>query len=205
MKKRFLFLILSSLILSSCIYYKVEEHELVVQAEGRIFERHEKLGLMSSGGTNSESRTDFEKLIKQYEPPIITPTPDKDIQGRIILRRELIRRAGEVDSLEEAIYPDGFRTKIFREIISNGYIWLPFSTNEYYLECNGEIVESYDKGKGKDKGVIVRWPTNTTWIWYKRTLAIDHDFSFADFYDAFLHAGRVIPWPTKDEKSGDEK
>ncbi|MCK5851384.1 hypothetical protein KAH27_00010 [bacterium] len=189
MKK--LFYLISLLILmftlSSCIQQDVEESEFTVQADGRIFERSVKLGLVSDCKSTNEAIKDLKKLIDHYEPPIISPTLDKDVKGRTILRRELIRRSGQLDTLEEAIYPDGFKTERFQELLSNGFLWLPLNTNGYVLETNGDIAGDYDE-KGM---VLVKWPTNTTTLWFKKKRSSTKGFNLLDFYDNALEVSRT--------------
>ncbi len=174
-------------VLSSCIQQDVEESEFTVQADGRIFERSVKFGLVSDCKSTNDAIKDLKKLIDHYEPPIISPTPDEDVKGRIILRRELIRRALQLDTLEEAVYPDGFKTKIFQEILSNGFLWLPLNTNGYELVTNGDIAEDYDE-KGM---VLVKWPTNTTTLWFKKKRSSTKGFNLLNFYDDALEVNRT--------------
>jgi len=189
MKKLFylISLLILTFVLSSCIQQDVEESEFTVQADGRIFERSVKFGLVSDCESTNDAIKDLKKLIDSYEPPIISPTPDKDVKGRIILRRELIRRALQLDTLEEALYPDGFNTECFQEILSNGFLWLPVNTNGYELQTNGDIVGDFDE-KGN---VLVRWSTNTTTIWFKKKRFSSKGFNLLDFYDDVLEVSRT--------------
>jgi len=185
MKK--LFYLISLLILafafSSCIQQDVEESEFTVQADGRIFERSVKYDLVSDCKSTNGAIKDLEKLIDMYEPPIISPTPDKSVKGRIILRRELIRRTGQLDTLEEAVYPAGFKTECFQELLSNGFLWMPVNTNEYELETNGDVAEDYFD---KDGTVLVRWQTNSTTLWFKKKRCSDKGFNLLNFYDDLI-------------------
>ena len=189
MKKLFYIfsLLILTLVFSSCIQQDVEESEFTVQADGRIFERSVKYGLVSDCSSTNDAIKDLKKLFDHYEPPIISPTPDKAVKGRIILRRELIRRSLQLDTLEEAIYPDGFKTECFQEILSNGFLWLPVNTNDYELETNGDIAEDYD-----EKGVVlVKWPTNTTTLWFKKKRSSTKGFNLLNFYDDALEVSRT--------------
>ncbi len=201
MKKQHLtvaFVVTAALLLPSCIQHETAEREWQIQADGRIFERLERLDLTSDAATTNKARKDFKELIGDIEPPITSPTPDPNIKGRIILRRELLKQAGTLNILEEAIYPEGLSTKVFSEAMSNGYLWVQFNTNDYDLECNGEMV-----GTCGEKGeLLVRWPTNTTCIWFKRNRRSEAGFDLSGFYEAFLDAGRILPWSDDDE---DEK
>ncbi len=174
-------LLILTFALSSCIQQDVEESEFTVQANGRIFERSVKFGLVSDCKSTNDAIKDLKKLIDHYEPPIVSPTPDKDVKGRLILRRELIRRSGQLDTLEEAVYPDGFKTECFQQLLSNGFLWLPVNTNGYKLDTNGDIASDYDK-KGN---VLVRWQTNSTTLWFKKKRYSSEGFNLLDFYDDY--------------------
>ena len=181
-------LVILTFVLSSCIQQDVEESEFTVQADGRVFERSVKFGLVSDCKSTNGAIKDLNKLFDQYEPPIISPTPDKNVKGRIILQRELIRRSNQLDSLEEAIYPDGLNTECFKKILSNGFFWLPVNTNSYELETNGDIAESSD-----EKGTLfIKWKTNSTTLWFKKIRRSDKGFNLSDFYDNALDVRRTL-------------
>jgi len=185
--KNLSYILILSLSLVSCIQQDVEESEFTVQADGRVFERSVKLGLLSDCKSTNGVIKDLKKLIDHYEPPIISPTPDKNVKGRIILQRELIRRSSQLDTLEEAIYPDGFKTECFQEILSNGFFWLPVNTNGYELETNGDIA-----GFSDEKGtVLIKWKTNSTTLWFKKIRRSDKGFNLSDFYDNALEVKRT--------------
>jgi len=99
------------------------------------------------------------------------------------LRRELIRRTGQLDTLEEAVYPAGFKTECFQELLSNGFLWMPVNTNEYELETNGDVAEDYFD---KDGTVLVRWQTNSTTLWFKKKRCSDKGFNLLNFYDDLI-------------------
>ena len=170
------------LLITSCIQQDVEESEFTVQANGRIFERSEKRGLTSSGKSTNDVQKDFNNLIKKYEPPIISPTPDKNVKGRIILKRELIQRGGRLNTIEEAIYPAGFNTECFQELLSNGFLCLPVNTNECEIETNGDISGNVDK-KGT---VIIKWPTNSTTLWFKKKSTSKKGVDLLELYNNYL-------------------
>jgi hypothetical protein len=168
--------------MTSCIQQDVEESEFTVQAEGRIFERSERRGLTSNCKSTNDVKKDFDNLIKKYEPPIISPTQDKDVPGRIIMHRELIRRGGQLNTLEEAIYPAGFKTECFQELISKGFIWLPVNTNDCKIETNGDIAGNFDK-KGT---ILVKWQTNSTTLWFKKKRLSDKGEDLLELYNNYL-------------------
>ena len=168
--------------LSSCIQQDIEESEFTVQANGRIFERSERRGLTSSGKSTNDVQKDFNNLIKKYEPPIISPTPDKNVKGRIILKRDLILRAGQLNTIEEAIYPAGFKTECFQELLSNGFLWMPVNTNEYEIETNGDISGNIDK-KGT---VLIKWQTNFTTLWFKKKSTSKRGVDLLKLYEKHL-------------------
>ncbi len=171
------------LFLTSCIRENVEEIELTVQADGRIFERNEKRGLTSNCKSTKNVQKDFDNLIKKYEPPIISPTEDRDVPGKIILHRELIQRGGQLCTLEEAIYPAGFKTECFQELISNGFIWLPVNTNDYEIESNGNIAGEFDK-KG---ALFIKWKTNSTTFWLKKKRLSGKGADLLKLYNNYLN------------------
>jgi len=181
-------LIILTFVLSSCIQQDVEESEFTVQADGRVFERSVKFGLVSDCKSTNGAIKDLKKLIDRYEPSIISPTPDKNVKGRIILHRELIRRSGQLDTLEEAIYPDGFKTECFQEILSNGFLWLPVNTNGYELETNGDIAGFSDE----KETLLIKWKTNSTTLWFKKIRHSDKGFNLSDFYDNVLEVRRTL-------------
>jgi len=166
----------------SCIQQDVEESEFTVQTDGRIFERSERRGLTSSCKSTNDVKKDFDSLIKKYEPPIISPTKDKNVPGRIILHRELIQQGGKLSTLEEAIYPAGFKTECFQELISNGFIWLPVNTNDCKVETNGDIAGDFD-----DKGrILIKWQTNSTTMWFKKKRLSDKGVDLLELYNNYL-------------------
>jgi len=183
-------LFIAALLLTSCVEENVKEVEFTVQANGKIFERTVQRGLVSNGKTTNDAMNDFKHLLKKYEPPITSPTSDKDCKGKIILTRQLLLRGGQLETLEEAIYPKGFNTKCFMEIISNGYIFAPVNTNKFEIETNGELISNPDK---KSECLLIRWSTNKTTLWFKQKRRKASGIDLTEFYEKHLNS-------TKNEK-----
>jgi len=186
MKKYFIFLTFLPLLFffASCIQQEVEEHEFTVQADGSIFERSEITGLSSDCDSTNAALKDFQGLIEKYEPPITSKIRDKNVKGRFILRKELLQRSGKLNALEEAIYPAGLKTECISRTISNGFAWLPVSTNNFEIETNGELVSSPD-----NKNIFIKWRTNSPVFWYKKTRISKKGIDFLGFYEQYLEDG----------------
>jgi hypothetical protein len=171
--------------------------EIRVQGDGSLFVRMIQHDLRSDATTTNDARKDFQNLMKEYEPPITTPTHQSD--DIVTLRRELIKQYGVLNTLHEFIVSNGFNSPDVRNTCSNGYLWMSFSTSAYTLVSNG--LES----PGKDANIVVCWPTNYTCMWTKQTLRESDGWILTDMYDAFIAAGRIFPWVDADEDDPDER
>jgi hypothetical protein len=181
-------------LLSGCIYSTSDEIEIRQLGDGSLFVRMVQYDLRSDADNTNNARRDFEKLIEDLEPPVTTPT---HMEGdMVVLRRELHKRYGTLNTLTEFIVSNGFASPTMSEACSNGYLWMVCSTDEYTIATNGE------ECPGDDENVIVRWPTNYTCIWIKKTIRKQEEgWMLTDMYDAFLDAGWAFPW--RDDDDGD--
>ena len=165
--------------------------EIRQQGDGSLFVRMVQEDLRSDATTTNAARKDFSGLIKQYEPPVTMPTPDTD--GIVLLRRELVKRYGTLNTLQEFIVSNGFGSSVMKDCVSNGYLVMNMSTAEYHIVTNGE------ERPGKKDTIDVLWPTNYTYVWVKKERRTDDGWMLTDMYDAFLAAGRMLPWADEED------
>ncbi len=180
-----------STILSGCLEFlpKYQETELHIRPDGTVLLKEYKYDLYYTGSSTSSAVKTFISIINNLEPPILTPTPDKSDTNVVFILRELQDKYGGLNWLQEVIAPLETVQKAYDIDTDNGYYWMEFKTNEVIAETNGEIITDPDE---TDK-LIVRWPTNTTYIWYKTTTIDDDEgISFIEFWREYCALGRDV-------------
>ena len=180
-----------SLILSGClnILPKYQEMEWYIQPDGTVLIKDHLYDLYYAGSSTSSAIKTFVKFVEEMEPPILTPALSEDDTNVIIRLRELQDKYGGLNWLQEVIAPLETVQKAYDIDTDNGYYWMEFKTNEVIAETNGEIITDPDE---TDK-LIVRWPTNTVYIWYKTTkIDDDEGISFIEFWREYCAVGRDI-------------
>ena len=180
-----------SLILCGCLEFlpKYQETEWHIRTDGTVLLKEYMYDLYYTGSSTSGAIKTFISIINNLEPPILTPTPDKDDTNVIFNLRELQDKYGGLNWMQEVVAPLEKVLEAYDIETENGYYWMEFKTNEVIAETNGETITDPNE---TDK-LIVRWPTNTTFIWYKTT-TIDDDkgISFIEFWREYCAVGRDI-------------
>jgi hypothetical protein len=176
------------LLLLSCILPVTSEVEWTIREDGTMFVRQWSYDLYYQEASTNKAIKKFIELIKDSEPAIISATPDPENPGNTILVRELREKYGGLNSLLETVMNKTNTVKVLGEISSNGYYWMSFNTNEFSVETNGDV---YDTGTPDEK-ILVRWPTNMTYFWYKTTQTEVNGIQLVDFWREYVKAGRNI-------------
>ena len=174
--------------LVSCIFPKYQETEWHIRPDGSVLLKHYSYDMYSPAATTNKAREDFIKLVEDMEPPVLKPTPDPDTTGVMINLRELQEKYGGLNMLQEAVLTAENAAEMLTEITSNGYYWMTFGTNEAAVETNGEIVRLPEV----TKELVVRWPTNTVYLWYKETSLKQHGISMVGFWREYIARGRDL-------------
>ena len=180
-----------SIILSSCVGFlpKYIETQWHIRPDGTALLKQYSYDLYYSGSSTSSAFKSFVSLVEDLEPPILTPTPDKDEKDVIILLRELQDKYGGLNLLQESEAPLEKALKGFGMGVTSGYYWMVFETNIMTAETNGEVTTHPEV----DEGLLVRWPTNTTYFWYKTTFIDDDEkISLVGFWREYCALGRDI-------------
>jgi len=178
----------TALLLLSCIFPVKNEVEWRIRDDGSLFMRQWSYDLYSPDTSTNKALKDFIKLVEDWEPGIISETPHPDNPGNTIIVRELQDKYGGLNSLEETVMDKTNAVELLSKIASNGYYWLPFDTNEVSVESNGDV---YDTGT-PDTEILVRWPTNMTYFWYKTTQKKIKGVQLLDFWREYINAGKDI-------------
>jgi hypothetical protein len=176
------------LLLLSCILPVTSEVEWTIQPDGTMFVRQWSYDLYFQEVSTNKAIKKFIELVKDSEPAIISATPDPDTPGNTILVRELREKYGGLNSLLETVMNRTNALAVLSEISSNGYYWMSFDTNEFTVETNGDV---YDTGMPDEK-ILVRWPTNMTYFWYKTTQKEVKGIQLVDFWREYVKTGRNI-------------
>jgi len=176
-----------SLLLVSCIFPKYRETEWHVRPDGSILLKQYSYDMHSPASHTNKAREAFIKLVKDMEPPILTPTPDPDNEGITINLRELQEKYGGVNIMQESLMKREKALELMAAITSNGYYWMEFDTNEVSIETNGELVRHPES-----QGIVVRWPTNMVYLWYKETTIEEKGISLVGFWREYCAKGQDL-------------
>jgi len=180
-----------SLILSGClnILPKYQEMEWYIQPDGTVLIKDHLYDLYYAGSSTSSAIKTFVKFVEEMEPPILTPAPSEDDTNVFIRLRELQDKYGGLNWLQEVEVPFKEIVKGFDIETADGFYWILFDTNSVTIETNGQTITHPDE----TKKLIVRWPTNTTYFWFKQTSKCgDEEISLVEFWREYCAVGRDI-------------
>ena len=124
----------TAVLLLSCIFQVKNEVEWRIRDDGSLFIRQWSYDLYSRETSTNKALKDFIKLVKDWEPGIISEKPHPDNPGSTIIVRELQEKYGGLNSLEETVYDKTNAVEMLSEIASNGYYWMEFNTNDVSVE-----------------------------------------------------------------------
>ena len=188
-----------SITLCGCldILPRYTETQWYIQPDGTVLLKQYSFDFYYSGSSTSSAIKSFVSLVEDLEPPILTPTPSEDDKDMIILLRELQDKYGGLNLLQELEMPFETMRKGLDMVFTNGYYWIEFDTNKVTAETNGEIT-THPEVK---EGLLVRWSTNTMYIWYKTTQLDDDDsISLVEFWRQYCANGRDVSLLTNSVK-----
>lgn len=189
-----------ALAFAGCIQEGSEEVELRLEGDGAVFQRRLVEGIGSSEIDSAKVADDFKALVKRYEPVITRATPDPDLPGRIILRREMVVRRGRLVSLEEARFPGGYDAPPLSLVCSNGRFSVSFDTNDFDVAHNG----SPERDQGSGSTIVVSWPAHQRSIWWRKTSRAEVGTNLVGLFEEYVARGRVLPEEPTNAAAGAE-